>query len=127
MATNATLGFVIQQVYGLKDFQIVGAPKWIADWNTARFEIQATAPGPANEGQLRGMAQALLADRFQLKAHRERRDLAVYGLVAAPGGVQLRVSKEDKKPPGSGGIEFVEQGADQARERLDAQLTSGAI
>ncbi len=63
-AHNAQLIFVIQQLYGVRDFQIVGAPKWIIDWSTARFDIEAKAEGVTSEDQLRLMAQALLEDRF---------------------------------------------------------------
>jgi hypothetical protein len=39
-------------------------------------------------------AQALFADRFQLKLHRENRTIPVYELVAGPNGSKL---KEDEK------------------------------
>ena len=101
---NAQLIFVIQQVYGVRDFQIVNAPKWITDWNTARFNIEAKGDESATEAQVRDMAKALLAERFQLKVHKETRDLPVYALIPAKGGVKLAVAKEDGRPRGSGAI-----------------------
>jgi len=101
---NAQLIFVIQQVYGLRDFQIVNAPKWIVDWNTARFDIEAKAEGTPNEDQVREMAKALLADRFQLKVHMETRELPVYALIPAKGRTKLAVAKDNGRPRGSGGI-----------------------
>src|ERR1700691_586188 len=77
---NAQLIFVIQQIYGVRDFQIVNAPKWITDWNTARFNIEAKGDESATEAQVREMVKALLAERFQLQVHRETRDLPVYAL-----------------------------------------------
>ncbi len=39
------------------------------------------------------MLQALLKDRFQLKLHRETKELPVFGLVAAKGGLRLKPAK----------------------------------
>jgi uncharacterized protein (TIGR03435 family) len=39
------------------------------------------------------MLQALLADRFQLKIHRESRDFPVYALVVASGGLKMKESQ----------------------------------
>jgi len=39
------------------------------------------------------MAQTLLADRFQLKVHRETRPVPVYALVIAKGGPKLQTPK----------------------------------
>jgi uncharacterized protein (TIGR03435 family) len=107
---NAQLIFVIQQVYGLRDFQIVNAPKWIIDWDTARFNIEAKGDESATEAQLREMAKALLADRFQLKVHRETRELPVYALIPAKGGVKLVVTKDDGRPRGSGPMLSMDRG-----------------
>ena len=108
--SNCQLVFVIQQVYGVRDFQIVGAPKWIVDWSTARYNIEAKAEGVTNRDQLRVMAQNLLEDRFQLKLHRETRDLPVYALIPAKSGVKVKVTPDNGKPRGSGGIESVARG-----------------
>jgi bla regulator protein blaR1 len=107
---NAQLIFVIQQIYGVRDFQIVGAPKWITDWVTARFDIEAKADGETSEDQLRAMAKALLEDRFQLKVHKETRDLPVYALIPAKGGVKLAVAKDSGRPRGSGGVASMVKG-----------------
>ena len=50
------------------------------------------------------MLQALLADRFGLKVHRESRELPVYSLVIAKGGFKLKPTRPEKvKGGGSGG------------------------
>src|ERR1700723_1368814 len=56
-AQNCQLIFIIQQVYGLKDYQIVDAPKWISDWKY-RFDIEAKGDLSAPRDQLKLMAQA---------------------------------------------------------------------
>src|SRR5579883_1883079 len=47
---NSQLIFIIQQVYGVKDYQITGAPKWISDWKY-RFNIQAKGDPSASREQ----------------------------------------------------------------------------
>lgn len=60
--------------------QIVGGPPWI---DTDRFDIQGTmAPGTSND-DMRAMVRTLLAARFQLRTHTERRELPVYALMIA--------------------------------------------
>jgi uncharacterized protein (TIGR03435 family) len=75
--------------------QIVGRPDWA---DTVHFDIQAKLPGeaPFPIGQTKLMLQSLLEDRFQLKSHRETRDLPVYNLVLVKGGPKL---SEDQTPP----------------------------
>jgi uncharacterized protein (TIGR03435 family) len=107
---NAQLIFVIQQIYGVWNFQIVNDPKWITDWNTARFNIEAKGDESATEAEVREMAKALLAERFQLKVHKETRDLPVYALIPGKTGVKLAVAKDDGRPRGSGGIASIVRG-----------------
>jgi uncharacterized protein (TIGR03435 family) len=59
-------------------------PKWV---NTDRYSIEARAEtGNPTKDQMRLMVQALLADRFQLKAHFETREVPVFELrLAKPG------------------------------------------
>jgi uncharacterized protein (TIGR03435 family) len=45
------------------------------------------------------MLQAILEERFQLKIHRETRDVPVYALTIAKGGPKLRASKPDSCVP----------------------------
>jgi uncharacterized protein (TIGR03435 family) len=70
--------------YEMRVHQIV-APDWIG---STRFDIVATMPEGA-DGQLPGMMQALLAERFQLRVHRERREFDVYALGVHPDGPPL--------------------------------------
>jgi bla regulator protein BlaR1 len=77
---NVTLGSVIRVAYGLQDFQIAGGPKWV---DADRFDIQMRAPQGAAESEAPRRLQSLLAERFALKAHREKRDHPIYALVLA--------------------------------------------
>ncbi len=65
-----------------------------------RFDIQAHAPANTTKDQMRLMMQSLLADRFKLVVHTEKRQLPIFALVLEkPGktGPQLRPHSDD--PP----------------------------
>jgi len=95
---NVTLGSVIRLAYGLQDFQMAGAPKWV---DSDRFDIQVRGPKGAVESEAPRRLQSLLAERFALKAHREKRDLPIYALVLARAdkslGPRLRRSQFDSE------------------------------
>lgn len=115
-ATNVPLNYLLEQVYQLRDYQIVGDPQWmavIADGYSARYYIDAKGDPSASEAQVREMLKTLLADRFQLKAHRETRDLPVYALIPAKGGIKLQAAQTNGRPPGSAGIASMVRGCIQ--------------
>jgi uncharacterized protein (TIGR03435 family) len=88
---NVSLDFLLQQVYGVRGFQIVAAPNLraiIADGRDSRYEIQAKGDESASPEQLKEMVKTLLAERFNLRLHKETRDLPVFALVPAKGGVK---------------------------------------
>jgi uncharacterized protein (TIGR03435 family) len=91
LSANASVSLLMQNAYALQPFQIVNAPVWT---NSERYAIDAKADGAASRERLFLMLQALLEDRFQLKTHHETRELPVYSLVAARGGVKLPAPKE---------------------------------
>jgi uncharacterized protein (TIGR03435 family) len=106
-AVNVDLRGLVRASFRLQDYQIIGGPDWI---NKDRFDIQArpAADFPAEPAGLpcvgvdcpmtpvQLMMQALLADRFQLKTHRETRELPLYELTIAKNGFKL---KEVAPPP----------------------------
>ena len=86
VAETVQLRYFIQRAYSLKPFQLLGGPEWI---NSAHFDIEAKADGTGNSGEMLRMMQALLEERFQLKAHHETKVLPVYELVAVKGRTKL--------------------------------------
>jgi uncharacterized protein (TIGR03435 family) len=80
--TNVPLRFILLNAFALMDHQLIGAPEWTA---SARFDITGTFPADAARTQedTRAMLQTVLADRFGLKTHRERREMPIYALVMA--------------------------------------------
>jgi uncharacterized protein (TIGR03435 family) len=76
--SNATLRQLIQVAYEVRPFQLIALPEWA---DSARFDVTATASFPASPQQMHTMLQGVLADRFDLSTHRDKRELPVYGLV----------------------------------------------
>ena len=82
VATNVPVRFLILDAYELLDHQLIGAPAWTVDRS---FDVFGTYPEgrqpPAHD--IHRMLQQLLADRFDLRVHREQRELPAYDLVIA--------------------------------------------
>jgi uncharacterized protein (TIGR03435 family) len=96
---NATLRQMLLASYRLQDYQIIGGPDWL---NSDRFDIQAK-PSPDYQPESVScirpdcpptrvyiMMQELLVDRFQLKTHREMRELPTYELMPVKSGFKLK-------------------------------------
>jgi uncharacterized protein (TIGR03435 family) len=88
---NATVRQLIQNAYGVQDFQISGGPGWI---QTDGYSIDAKAASEVPQAQIYRMLQSLLAERFQLQVRRETRELPVYNLTVAKSGSKLQPSKD---------------------------------
>jgi uncharacterized protein (TIGR03435 family) len=91
LTANAPVRLLMQNAYTAQSFQIVGGPAWV---DSERYAIEAKAAGNAGRTQIFLMLQSLIEDRFQLKIHRETRELPVYALVAAKSGLKLPPPKE---------------------------------
>ena len=87
----ATLKALLLRAYRLKDYQISG-PGWM---DSARYEIAAKVPQGATREQVSHMWQALLAERFGLRVHRETKELAMYALLKTKNGVKLKRDDRD--------------------------------
>jgi len=114
LATNATLKTLLVYAYrpGNEQFlrdQVIGAPGWS---DTDHFDIEAKLGADARSipfSQMREMVISLLEKRFQLRAHRETRELPVYNLVLVKNGPKL--SSDQTPPPQSQAfINFVSEG-----------------
>jgi uncharacterized protein (TIGR03435 family) len=89
VATNSPLMVMVMGAYRLNDSQILGAPNWMI---YDPWDVEAKAEFPSTEDQLQAMFQALLADRFKLRFHRETRELAAYVLSVDKPGSKLTPS-----------------------------------
>jgi uncharacterized protein (TIGR03435 family) len=97
---NNTLQNIMVNAFDVRIFQLAGLPTWGTSDN---FDIDARVAGNPTRLQMMQMLQALLADRFHLKTHRETRELPIFVMTAAKGGVKLESSKD-------GGCVVVEPG-----------------
>jgi hypothetical protein len=110
--TSASLKTLVRTAYRLENYQIIGGPDWL---DMDRFDVQARPPEnyqppkstlcfgadcPLTPVQL--MMQGLLADRFQLKVHREMREMPVYELTIGKSGFKLKeVPEPAPREPGA--------------------------
>jgi len=97
--TNVPLKELISDAYGLQSSDLVyGLSGWAI---SAHYDIEAKvdaetlaalkAMSPAESSkQVKAMLREVLAERFQLKAHDETKEIPVYALVVAKGGLKLR-------------------------------------
>ena len=89
---TVTLCMLIRMAYEVTEFQVVGLPEW-ADQSkpSAWYRVEARAEPDIvlTLPQARERLQALLADRFALRFHREPRRAPVYALVVDKAGHKL--------------------------------------
>jgi uncharacterized protein (TIGR03435 family) len=98
----ATYIFFAYQIQGNQGQLLVPQlPRWVM---TERFDIQARTEGNPTKNDMRLMMRALLADRFKLAIHTEKRTVPVLAVILAKSGKlgkQLRVHSADDSCPGS--------------------------
>ena len=86
---NVSLASALQWAYGLKEYQVLGP-----DWRfSERFDIAAKASGQPSVLAMKQMLQKLLAERFQLTSHREKREMPVYWLTVGKNRPRLTKSR----------------------------------
>ena len=112
---------LIRSAYGvLMEGQVVGLPDWA---KTEPIAVEAKMDADTTRAlrklpemeqwkQMQLMLQAMLADRFALKAHRETSDLPIYVLTVAKGGSKMKQTSRDS----SGGNANYASGKVTARE-----------
>jgi uncharacterized protein (TIGR03435 family) len=101
-ATRASsLADLISFSYEVQTKQIVGGPDWM---DKDRFDIAAVPDidGAPNPEQVRSMIRKLLADRFQLKFHKEKREMSAYVLTVSKAGQKLTPTEIKGPLPGIG-------------------------
>jgi uncharacterized protein (TIGR03435 family) len=124
-ATNVTTKWLLEMGYGIKDFQLSGAPPWI---NADRYDIAADIE-ESQFGQIRKLSrddqlqqvqlliQSLLADRFKLKITRETKQLPIMALAAEKNASKLAQFADQPypNPINSPGVIVMEFGRDSQR------------
>jgi uncharacterized protein (TIGR03435 family) len=107
--TGGTLEALLEEAYGVQNFQISGAPAWLS---SERYDIEAKIDSSvaddfkklsADQRRLERsrMLQKLLAERCKLTVHLETKELPVYALVVAKDGPKFQEAKTgDSYPKG---------------------------
>jgi len=110
-AKNVPIAELIYFAYGLRcPGQLLGLPGWA---DSERFDVEARMDeddaaafqklsGQQQREQAALMLRPLLEDRFKLRLHHETRELPVYALVVAKGGIKLKESHEPGNLDGMG-------------------------
>lgn len=104
--TNVPLWTIVREAFGLENDRLFGGPAWS---KTTAFDLEAKV-SPEDAVKLkalkmeerRQMMVSLLEERFGLRYHHETRDLPMYELVVAKGGVKMQASKPDPEGPDHG-------------------------
>jgi bla regulator protein blaR1 len=105
VVSGMPLRALVTFAYRVRDFQISGGPGWMV---SDRWDIEARAeegsipkqtgmPDPNTPDPMALRLQSLLEERFQLKIHRDRKELPVYELSIAKSGSKMKLS-DDQTP-----------------------------
>jgi len=124
---NVSLRFCLEWAYDLKDYEISG-PDWIK--SEIRYDIAANPPGPASDNEMRLMLQTLLTERFQMKFHRETKNVDVYALTLGKGPLKFKEAKSDEQTSLSGtptGAMFTKQPISRLTFLLTRRMDRPAI
>jgi uncharacterized protein (TIGR03435 family) len=99
--TAGSLADLISFAYGIQPKQIINGPDWI---DSDRYDISATIQpeGQPNPEQVRVMIRKLLAERFALKLHDDKRDMSAYVISIGKNGQKLTPTQLNGPLPGFG-------------------------
>jgi uncharacterized protein (TIGR03435 family) len=117
---SVSLKYCLAFAYGVKEYQVAGPP-WIGE---LRYEIIAKAPAGAQRDQLPQMMQKLLADRFKLEMHKEKKEFSVFALTLAKSGPKLTEAPKSPDPNAGGRYGIVMNGNVGRMEARNADMTS---
>ena len=98
---NSSLADLIAFAYNLQPKQIIGAPDWV---DKDRFDIAAVpdVDGAPNVDQLRTMVKKLMADRWKLTFHHDKKELSAFVLTVGKGEQKFTPNTSGGPLPGLG-------------------------
>jgi len=99
--TGLSLRDYIGIAYSLEPPQVI-APEWVAQ---QRFDISGNLPAGATRAQVPQLLQVLLAERFQVKLHKESREFPIYALTVSKGGLKVKGTPVDPNAPPPAAVE----------------------
>src|SRR5262245_8338443 len=98
VAKTYTLKYMVAAAYNLPMQAISVGPAWT---DADPYDILASTPGEARPSldEQMSMLRKLLADRFKLAFHRERKELSIYALTVGKNGAKLKESASPDQNP----------------------------
>lgn len=127
---NLPVSSLTMKAYGIYQIQLTGSPLALSLMRdpAERYDIDAKAGHPVSRSEMMQMLRTLLADRFKLSLHREKKEVAGYALLANTGGPKLREHVGDDneckvRRNGDGSVGF----QNCPMESLAANLLYGAV
>ncbi len=91
---NCSLTSLVSMAYDLPQYRVT-APDWMP---VTTFLLSAKVPVGATKEQFRVMIQNMLAERFKMVVHRDKKEMQLYELVVAKGGPKLKPSPGEPPP-----------------------------
>ena len=93
---DVTIATCIKWAYGVQRAQVVGPSLLTSE----KYDITAKPDGPATKAEMKMMMRSLLAERFGLVFHTEKRELKSLAVEVAKGGPkpQLKQAAEGEEP-----------------------------
>jgi len=132
--TGMPLRELVKFAYSLQDFQLEGGPAWARTdpWNIeARAEEpRSTSPPNPNQPNMAAVRlRSLLEDRFQLRTHRESRDVPVYELTISKRGSKMKLSADQTpaRPPEPGEPQSQPIKPNGALDRFSIRVGRGSL
>ncbi len=135
VAKNYALRLLIGLAYNLTPRAISGGPEWL---DSDHYDVLAATPGevqPTVDEQMK-MLQQLLAERFKLAFHREKKEFSIYTITISKNGPKLKESANPNElpyltstvfPASSGGIDHLQMPARNATMEQFASVLQRAI
>ena len=101
-ATHVSVVDLMSYAYGVHSRQIVGGPAWLS---SERYDIMArpNISGRPSSSQVKVMVKKLLENRFNLRLHRERKELSVFAIRVSKRGPKIQSNPD---PSGQAGVGF---------------------
>lgn len=85
-APGPSLHQLVTQAFGVEDYQLSGLRGWM---DSEAYAVYATAEVAMDRARMMTALRELLVTRFQLKFHRETREMKVLALTVDKGGAKL--------------------------------------
>jgi uncharacterized protein (TIGR03435 family) len=87
---NCSISMLVMSAYSISNYQYSG-PEWA---DSERFFVSAKIPEGTTKEQFQRMKQNLLADRFKLKFHYDKKEMPQYVLTVAKNGPKMKKSAD---------------------------------